>query len=192
MATIANPDPTTWGNDDGSELWKPNELVFKASIYDYLGSLGFPSVSGFYFEPFPNELIQIFGTEDQPPSQNAAISFNDGIVVDLDTNEVQSNFVDHGTNIGFFFGFQTDPNIVPVFFFTQSSLNGQFGDRVSTFPSLSDPNTYLLAFDWDGTPIEMEVISGLTPVPEPSTWMLIGAGLIGLTGSVKKRFLKKR
>jgi hypothetical protein len=54
---------------------------------------------------------------------------------------------------------------------------------------LNAPNEPYLAVDY--ALLDTEVGTGVTPVPEPTTWLLFGLGLLGLAGVGRKKLLRK-
>jgi len=199
--TMTNPNPALFAEDDGSQLFIPNSSVFSVEYYDLAGSIGYFSAFGFYFSSDPSTLIPIFGAADQgvSGSQVAKIDFAAETVYDLDNSTVQSTFTNApGTSIGFFLHIDDDPSTPATFLrlHTESSLNSGGLDAAGTFPVLADPTAYGISFIYPqlGTFLSFHVVGGgggITPVPEPSTLLLIGSGLVGLAAYGKKRSRKK-
>ncbi|MCC7202130.1 MAG: PEP-CTERM sorting domain-containing protein [Nitrospirae bacterium] len=192
-ATVVNPYPAFFADDDGSELFVPNSTVLSVEGYDYAGSLGFPSYFGFFYNSAPLDPIVIFGQEDQGSTQAARIDFDNGVVYDVDdSNSVQSTFTVEGNPIGFFLWFDPTPYGSPLFLTTVPSFNPGKFDFAGTFPYLNNPSNYGIIFELpNGTPLSLHLVGGLTAVPEPSTLFLLGSGLIGLAAYGKKRSRKK-
>lgn len=176
-ATILNPNPGAFAADDGSSLFSPIDPVLAVEIFDFF-PLG--STFGFYFEGAdvtnPANLITIFDPSDAS-GEAARIDFAAGQVVDVDLAAVQSVFAGSG-NIGFFLSI---PDILPQPLFSQAFLN-PFGDVVATFPSLSNPNDYLIGFEapFEGPVLSFHFLSGIRSTPEPGTLVVMGLGLFGL------------
>ena len=200
--TMTNPNPALFAEDDGSQLFIPNSSVFSVEYFDLGGSVGYFSAFGFYYASDPSTPIAIFGTQDQgvSGSQVAKIDFAAGTVYDLDNSTVQSTFTNApGTSIGFFLHIDDDPSTPATFLrlHTESSLNSGGLDAAGTFPVLADPTAYGISFIYPqlGTFLSFHVVGGgggITPVPEPSTLLLLGSGLAGLAAAYgKKRFRKK-
>jgi len=203
---MSNSDPSTLADDDGTELFNPNAAVINIEIFDFFGSSALSSSFGFFFQSDPSTLIEIFGSEDQDPDpgglgsipQLAVIDFANGNVFDLDTPSIQSMFTTNpGTPIGFFLNIDdVDPSTSPLILYTVSSLNLDWLDFAGTFPILGEPTAYLIEFGVtvpEGTiPFSFDIVGGITPVPEPSTLLLLGSGLVGLAAYGRKRFRRLR
>jgi len=190
-ATITNPDPSVWADDDGTELFIPGDLILSFEAWDFGDELTGSSF-GFFFGSYPGSLITIFGPEDEATDwdpQVAVINFDTGVVWDFDDGVVQSVFTPNpGDSIGFFFSSMLSGTL-----YTVASMNTPVFDAAATFPSLSAPTVYLVGFEWIGIgTVAFEVVSCVTPVPEPGTLLLFGAGLvsIGVYGYRKRRFGK--
>lgn len=194
-ATIVNPYPSFFADDDGTELFMPSSTVLSVEGYDYAGSLGFPSSFGFFYNSAPLDPIVIFGAEDQGLSQVAQIDFANGVVYDLDNSgSVQSTFAAvKGRSIGFFLFFDdNNPSTpVPPLFLTTITTGGF--DVAGTFPYLNNPANYGIIFELpNGTPLSLHLVGGVTPVSEPATLLLLGSGFAGLALYGRKRFRRLR
>jgi hypothetical protein len=184
-ATIVNPNPVDFAADDGSSLFSPLDPVLSVEVFDFF-PLG--STFGFYFEGAdvtnPANLITIFDPGDAT-GDLANIDFAAGQVVDVDVPAIQSVFAGSG-NIGFFLSI---PDILPQPLFSQASLN-PFGDVAATFRSLLDPTDYIIGFEapFEGPVLSFHFLSGIdSTIPEPSTLLLIGVGLLGLRATRARR-----
>jgi hypothetical protein len=195
---IPNPDPASWADDiGGSGYFAHADQVFFEEFLDIGPDLGLQgSEFGFFFAGTditdPINLIPIFDSSDIG-SQNrlARVDFTTGNVYDRDQgNVIQNTFTGSGT-IGFYFSL--DPLSGVPTLFSDSSLNSDT-DVVGTYPTLDPPaNEFLIAFQYpDGTggydSLLFEGVSGIEPVPLPSTLLLFCSGLAGVAWySQKKR-----
>jgi hypothetical protein len=182
-ATIINPDPTTWGADDGAELFTPRTNVWSFEYYDSRSSNLFGSEFGFYFADDPTTLIPIFQFLDQgtlPYSQRAYINFDYGIVRDQDDSSIQNFFTPSSSDIGFYLSiptFNAGSLVTTTTIYTESSRNAGL-DLAATFPKLANPSTYMIGFEnTDGTTLAFEKVNHL--IPEPPSLSLLLMGMIG-------------
>lgn len=180
-ATIMNPNPAMWGNDNGSETFSPGMLAGTVELYDILGALGAGTTFGFYFIDNPADLITVFDPTDQTTPgnvQSASINFGTGVVRDVDAGfTLQDLFPVSTSDIGFFLSIETLAGIDTIY--TEHVLNPFLLDLSATFPSWTDPDQYLIGFENSNT-LYFGLVNGVTStVPEPSTLVLFAAGVMG-------------
>jgi len=99
------------------------------------------------------------------------------------------------------FGFYIDPNgISENRMYTQHALNTHDDYQVAIFQIMEADNQYVLGWEdldlygcsgGDRDYQDMILRVTIVPVPEPATMLLLGSGLIGLTGLGRKKFFKK-
>lgn len=181
-----------FGSDyDGPGHFSHGNSLVSVEIYDAADSLGSGSAFGFYFVNNPSNLYTIFGILEGPAIQLATIDFANGQILDSDSGGVQSTFPTSSGTIGFF--------LLPIYgsnyplVYTDPSLNPNGIDVSGTFPIISSSRTddYALVFKVPGTNTTLygTIDYGLAPVPEPSTLLLLAAGMGGLL-IYKRRKLK--
>ncbi len=186
-ALIINPDPLSFADDNGSELFYPSNSVFSIELLDLGSYVGFPSSFGFYFASNPSALISIFEPEDSGGSdQLALVDFVAGEVADLDEGIVQDTFTPGLGAIGFFYEIDATAAGGPqIVLFTQTSRNNG-SDVSATFPSFTEENLHVLGFELFDDDTQMfetvsyNLVGNIDPVPEPSTLMLLCMGFIGI------------
>ena len=202
-ATLTNPSSDTLFDDDGTEIFTPKSLVWNLELLDIGGYFG-PAEFGFFFagtDPtMETNRTTIFGKDDQyylgGVLQMASINFNTRIVRDLNDWSIEDSFTGSG-NIGFYYMCNPNPiggiDLPPLALYSLSDYNGGT-DYVGTFRSKNLPNTYLLGFEIpetypvaSGIPVAFAIVSGVSPVPEPSTLLLLGSGLAGLIPLLRKK-----
>lgn len=176
-ALLINPDPTTFQEDNGAELFLPATDLFAVKLASPLSG-----TFGFYYSDSPTALIPIFDFT-KVLGTSASVDFNSGLITDNDFQNSFSFTTGLGS-IGFYFtnGFTT--------IFTESILN-QGVDLVSTFPGITDTSAYLLGFDFSGTGSlsteVVEFVGGITAVPEPGIISILGIGILLLGFSLNKK-----
>jgi len=214
---IDNPSPAIAGDDEGAEVFTPDDVVVAIEILDLATILTggpFPaggfggSEFGFYYFNDPGNLITIFDATDQNPdpggpgdnAQIALLNFLTGEVLDSDAGTTQSNFTPlANTPLGFYLTLSDD--FVDFFGFnfntiySQASLNPDGEDMVGAFPLLSNPG-FLLAFGatspfgaGETLLLDLQVAVNISPtsVPEPGTLALLSIGLAGMIIGRRKK-----
>ena len=182
-AAITNPDPATFGADDGSTAYTPGTDTYFFEAFDAMPSLGIPSTFGFYRVADPSVRITVFDATDQgPPDQTAYANFATGGVLDLDASEVQNSFAAGFGPVGFFLELDVAGSLLTVY--SDPALNGGF-DLMAAFPTLGVPGAYLIGVELpDGAgglaTVYFATVSGfnaVTAVPEPPVAALLLLGL---------------
>jgi len=181
-----------FGPDDGSQLFNLGDVAVSVEIQDMGEVADVASEFGFFYITDPFNLITVFDFMDVSAGgatpQSALIDKSSGLVIDWDESnpaipyfEIQSLFIDLGVPIGFYFAFDHDgdPLTDPFLSRTVSALNIGGLDLAQTYPAIGDPSTYLLEFGTaTGGMLAMELVSGITPVPEPAALSMIALGLL--------------
>jgi hypothetical protein len=173
----------TFGSDVDIGLFSPSSSVVSVELFDVADGFGTGSAFGFYFASNPANLYTIFGILEGPAIQIATIDFANGQILDSDSGGIQSTFTAGSGNIGFF--------LLPIYgsglpiLYTEPVLNPTGIDVSGTFPiiSTSESDDYLITYKLpiEGNPtIYANLSFGVTPVPEPSTFLFMAFGLGGL------------
>lgn len=185
------PPPPGYLADAEDSLFIPSDLAVGVELIDALQ----PNTAfGFYFASNsgslgdPGTLIPIFDATDignqdiANPNQVAIIDFIFGFVADVDEGAaagtdpvVEATFSPSSGNIGFYL------SIGSVNIFSDPLENGGL-DLFSALQNEVDPSLWWLVFDGvnaDGTtsPISLNLIAGISPVPVPAALLLFGSAL---------------
>lgn len=178
--------------DDGSEAYcpcdqDPNPLVTRNVVllregYDPI-SASIPHEWGIYFLEDPDTLIPVFTSEDTPApgplNPRAAIDFNNGRVVDLDTMTVEYSFTPTLCCFGFYLKIEGQD---PVLTYSQATLNDGGVDTFASFPHMTQANFRVVAFEIDEQVLSIDTVNGACVIPEPSVALLVGSGLALMAG----------
>ncbi|MEK6760208.1 MAG: PEP-CTERM sorting domain-containing protein [Deltaproteobacteria bacterium] len=200
QAIIVNPAPLLLNDDTDASIFSPtSSSIGFATKYDITTTLpsGWFSVFGFYYVTDPSTKITVFGSEDtRTLPQSASIDFNSGNVYDLDDGgSIQSSFLAQaGSGIGFFqYYYNSDPVPYTLMENSEAYLNIDGLDAFAAFQYKSYSNAYLVGFNHppSNTFLSYEVVGGITPVPEPSTLILLGSGAVALGFFNRKRSVSR-
>lgn len=201
QAVILNPAPSVLNDDMGASVFSPTgSSISFTSIYDITSVLppGWYSIFGFYYASDPYNKVIVIGSEDtRTLPQSAVIDFSSGNVYDLDDGgSIQSSFlVQAGSGIGFFqYYYNSDPIPFTLLEHSESYLNPAGANAFAAFQFKTDPSSYLIGFEEPITKtfLSYNIVGGITPVPEPSTLILLGSGAIALGFFNRKRSSREK
>lgn len=190
---VGQPAPVAdYGADDGTELWRPNDVVLNVELYDGLGdTAGWKSSFGFYRESNPANLITVFSAEDQYTTgdvraQQALIDFARGIVIDydefLDSDDLvlESIFTPGDGAIGFFVHLEAPSSELTLY--TQAELNTAIAgqDAFATWPNETMPDVYLLGAEFGPQQmgLRLDLVYGVSAIPEPKAAVVFAFGFL--------------
>ena len=188
---VGSPAPLPgFDPDAGWELFTPNNGVAVFEVSDVMGPASISEFS-FYYASDPGTLVTIFAADDQLASGQGVIDFVGGTVFDIDSSTVQSVFTPSAGPIGFAFSFDTDPSGPggETVIFSQATLNPGGTDLVGTYGLTGNPQAALITLENSsaGEPFAIEFVSGIDPIPEPSSVVSFCAGLL-LVGVAIQRY----
>lgn len=112
----------------------------------------------------------------------AIVSFTDGYVYDVEEAAVQSTFATPVGDFGFFLDL---PGLGT--FYSDSAYNPGGVDVFGAFPVIGQPGDYSFTFSVGSTVLAWELMTNIQAVPEPGVIILLGAGLVGLGLSRRRR-----
>lgn len=179
-----------FGPSTGTGLFFPSSsTAVVKEIFD-LAELLPDSISefGFYFggagdpRAAANRVLVFDQNDRSATGTGTFIDFSSGVVWDIDEAAIQSQFKPMESTIGLYARFND------LWLFSQSRYNPP-GFYVGTYPSLTDPDVFLIAFgdSTTMTPLSINVAVNMSPVPVPGALALLGAGLSGLLISRRRK-----
>lgn len=167
---MPNPAPAILHDDSGAQLFASDPALIGVKAG------GDPFVEfGFFYAFTPLSLHPIFTVGD-PVGSAAFVDFTNGRVFNLTTSSLTSVFAPLPNPIGFYTIFLAES---PLLISTLNVLNPLDADLAGTFQVIGSDNLLLLFVRplAQGLDFAFDVVAGIRPIPEPSTWPLLALGL---------------